>query len=95
MKTRLAYCSACDRDVEVLVPDGGDDPMRPADPASLACLEHGETCTGFLCPLFSVPPEEMRARLTKARGRSRRHPRGGDRAATTPPRRSANGPQER
>jgi hypothetical protein len=28
----------------------------------LICLEHGDQCTGDLCPLFDVPSEEMKER---------------------------------
>lgn len=59
MEVRTAYCATHDRPVRVLVknPDGdvtGDD---------VVCLEHGDTCTGAMCPIFDVPSEEMRAKL--------------------------------
>jgi hypothetical protein len=73
--TRLsrAFCSARDRNVPVLVragrtsartsPRSGDLPHSSADDAELvSCLDYGVRCTGWLCPLFSVPtvpPEEL------------------------------------
>jgi len=55
-KTR-AYCSATDRMVPVLmkvrrrrwgVPS-------PRDAEALTCLDYGVRCTGYCCPLFSLP----------------------------------------
>lgn len=61
--TRLstAFCSARDRKIPVLVredPDAGSG----GDPELVSCLDYGVRCTGWLCPLFSVPtvpPEEL------------------------------------
>jgi hypothetical protein len=61
MKTQKAFCSACDRQVEVVVPDDFPEGTRPSahDPAGCICLEFGESCTGSLCPLFEVPTGQM------------------------------------
>jgi hypothetical protein len=48
MEAHKAYCSACDRQVDVVVRPGGD----PDNAEDLVCLAYGETCTGSLCPLF-------------------------------------------
>lgn len=62
MKARMAYCSACDKQVEVMVrPDLPADQEATAE--DLVCLAFGETCTGDLCPVFTVPTEEMKRRL--------------------------------
>jgi hypothetical protein len=59
----MAYCSACDRQVRVTLRPGADsDDPQPED---LVCLDHGTVCTGSLCPLFLVPPPEMKERLEK------------------------------
>ena len=57
----MAYCSACDRQVEVVVPEDFPEGSLPSahDPASCICLEFGETCTGSLCPLFEAPTVKM------------------------------------
>lgn len=57
----MAYCSACDRQVEVVVPEDLPEGSLPSahDPASCICLEFGESCTGSLCPLFEVPTVQM------------------------------------
>ena len=61
MRTQRAYCSACDRQVEVVVPEDLPEGILPSahDPAACICLEYGESCTGSLCPLFEVPTEQM------------------------------------
>lgn len=67
MKIQKAYCSACDRQVEVVIPDDLPEGTLPSahDPASCVCLEYGETCTGSLCPLFDVPTDQMEENYKK------------------------------
>ncbi len=69
METRMAYCATCDRPVRVLVKKEASDWPSPKDPNpdDIVCLEHGETCTGGMCPIFSVPSEEMKAKLDEYR----------------------------
>jgi len=61
MDVRTAYCSACDRNVRVVM-QPGQEPMvvKEDDVHELVCLEFGESCTGDMCPLFDVPTEQMR-----------------------------------
>lgn len=67
METHLAYCSACDREVEVaLRPDYVPEPGEPIPTDAMVCLAHGDTCTGVLCPLFGVPPERMKESLDRS-----------------------------
>lgn len=60
-----AFCSARDRNIPVLVRDSPDSEAAAGpggDPALVSCLDYGVRCTGWLCPLFSVPtlpPEEL------------------------------------
>ena len=64
METHTAYCSACDRNVEVTLKPGYDPkPGKPIPADAMVCLAHGDTCTGALCPLFGVPPEQMKKNL--------------------------------
>jgi hypothetical protein len=66
---RLGYCSACDRNVPVVLRapvERGRKPS-PKDAEALVCLDYGVRCTGNMCPLFSVdpqvrPPDELDAR---------------------------------
>ena len=64
MENHLAYCSACDREVEVtLKPGFTPEPGEPIPAEAMVCLAHGDTCTGALCPLFGLPPEQMKENL--------------------------------
>lgn len=69
MKVRTAYCSACDRNVRVIVkPEALDGHRFQAyDPHDLVCLEYGESCTGDMCPLFDIPTEQMKENLRRMR----------------------------
>lgn len=67
MNTHLAYCSACDREVQVtLAPDFTPEPGNLIPPEAMVCLDHGEVCTGALCPLFGVRPEQLKENLDRA-----------------------------
>ncbi len=61
MRTQKAFCSACDRQVEVVIPEDLPEGVLPTahDPSGCICLEFGETCTGSMCPLFEVPTGQM------------------------------------
>lgn len=68
MEKHWAYCSACDRQVEVTVdPTGGVDSVTGDPVEELVCLEVGHTCTGALCPITDATPEEMRQALVRLR----------------------------
>lgn len=69
MKTHVAYCSACNREVEVMLPPNHVPGIHPGahDAEACICLAHGEHCTGSFCPLFSVPPDEMAEALARHR----------------------------
>ena len=56
MKIQNAYCSACDRQVEVMVSGSAS----TSDASKVVCLAYGEQCTGSMCPLFDVPTEQMK-----------------------------------
>ena len=80
-----AFCSARDRNVPVLRREhdtgGGDLPSSTDDvvprpsatsgdlPELVSCLDYGVRCTGWLCPLFTLPtlpPEELLAEAVQA-----------------------------
>ena len=69
MDVRIAYCSACDRNVRITVPEGVEEWPTPenVEAGEAVCLEHGETCTGSMCPLFDVPPDTMKNNLDEHR----------------------------
>jgi hypothetical protein len=71
MNTQIAFCSACDRDVRVLMPDEPlHDAQAPVADAEVVCLEIGDRCTGSLCPVGAVSPTAMMVRLVRSGVRS-------------------------
>ena len=65
-RTQTAYCSACDRDVQILVTDEADHDTQANIPdPEVVCLEIGERCTGSLCPVGAVSHSAMLARRVK------------------------------
>ena len=68
MKIQVAYCSACDHDVRIALPDeplATDGHANVPDP-EIVCLEIGSSCTGALCPIGAQPPRVMAARLIRS-----------------------------
>ena len=71
MNTRVAFCSACDRDVEILIRDGpAQDAQAPVGDAEVVCLDIGDRCTGNLCPVGAVSSTAMMVRLVRSGARS-------------------------
>ncbi|MFN8583136.1 MAG: hypothetical protein U0163_19440 [Gemmatimonadaceae bacterium] len=67
MKPQKVFCSACDRDVRVLMNDSGhDDAQANVHDPEVVCLEIGERCTGSMCPLGAAEPNAMVARLIRS-----------------------------
>ena len=66
MKNHQMYCSACDRQVRVLITGApvydGQAPLRGEE---LVCLEIGDRCTGNLCPVGAAEPGEMVRRIVR------------------------------
>ena len=63
MRRGVVFCSACDRNVPVLVKRE----LAPVHPPStrdleetMTCLDHGVRCTGSMCPLFDLPIVPLR-----------------------------------
>ncbi len=50
-----AFCSARDRNVPVLRRERADASSDEL-PQFVSCLDYGVRCTGWLCPLFTLPP---------------------------------------
>ncbi len=64
MEIRTMYCSGCDHDVRVLLPDDASgDPQANVHDAELICMELGDWCNGALCPLGAAEPHAMVRRL--------------------------------
>lgn len=66
MKNHLLYCSACDREVRVLI-SGSPlyEDQAPLREPELICLDIGSRCTGNLCPLGAAAPNAMVGRLVR------------------------------
>ena len=71
MDTRVAFCSACDRDVRILITDSpAQDAQAPVADSEIVCLEIGDRCTGHLCPVGAVSSTAMMVRLVRSGMRS-------------------------
>ena len=66
MRMQTAYCSACDKDVRIVVTDEpSEDGQANLHEAEIVCLEIGEACTGSMCPIGATSPAVMAARLVR------------------------------
>ena len=66
MKMQTAYCSACDKDVHIVVTDEPSvDGQANLHESEVVCLEIGEACTGSMCPIGATAPAVMAARLVR------------------------------
>ncbi|HEU4995574.1 MAG TPA: hypothetical protein VFT29_12180 [Gemmatimonadaceae bacterium] len=66
MKTQTAYCSACDRDVNIVITDEpSQDGQANLHESEIVCLEIGSQCTGGLCPVGATSSAVMAARLIR------------------------------
>lgn len=64
METHKVFCSACDRDVQIVITDQpSQDGHANLHDAEAVCIEVGEHCTGNLCPIGATSPTVMAARL--------------------------------
>ena len=75
MKNQSAYCSACDRDVQIVITDEpSQDGHANLHDSEIVCLEIGHQCTGNLCPVGATAPVVMAARLVRNGLQSKLHP---------------------
>lgn len=66
MENHVMFCSACDRQVRVLLtPHPVYDGHAPIHEEELVCLEIGNKCTGNMCPLGAAGPSEMVRRIIR------------------------------
>jgi len=59
MDRRLIYCTACDRDVEVVLRDGHEAGSAEPDLVGSVCLDIGSGCTGSICPICAVSRQRI------------------------------------
>jgi hypothetical protein len=69
MRTKVMYCSACDREVRVsLEESAGTAGGGAVSGGEGVCFDYRNAlCTGSMCPLFDLPPAVMRERLRGGR----------------------------
>jgi hypothetical protein len=69
MEVYELYCSACDRQVRVAYPAPPEEATSGSEvDANGVCIDYcSNACTGSMCSLFDLPPEEMRSRLREQR----------------------------
>ena len=66
MKNQMLYCSACDREVRVLITGTPlYEDQAPLRDEEVVCLEIGARCTGNLCPLGASAHSGMVGRLIR------------------------------
>jgi hypothetical protein len=67
MSSQLAYCSACDQEVHIVVtPAPTHEGQASLEDSEVVCLDFGNKCTGALCPMFGLPSILMGVRLAKS-----------------------------
>lgn len=57
MEKHRVYCSACDREVELLLREGAAGEL-----AGAVCTDIGALCTGAACPICATAPVRIRPR---------------------------------
>ena len=66
MESQTAYCSACDKDVQIVITEQpSQDGQANVHDSEVVCLEIGDACTGSLCPIGATSPTVMAARLVR------------------------------
>ena len=66
MISRQVFCSACDREVRVLMAEPTlTDGQATLPDAEVVCLEIGEKCTGNFCPIGAAAPDAMVGRMLR------------------------------
>jgi hypothetical protein len=68
MERRVIYCSACDRNVQVVLGEGGGRGPHP-ELYGAVCLDIGEACTGTMCPVGAISPDRIRRELDQMKER--------------------------
>lgn len=66
MKSQQVFCSACDREVRVMITDElPNEGQATLHDEELVCLDIGSKCTGSLCPIGATAPDAMVARILR------------------------------
>ena len=59
MEKHMIFCSACDREVAIMILSPDDAEETDNTLMNVVCTEIGETCTGMMCPICANPPEQI------------------------------------
>jgi hypothetical protein len=70
MEKHLIYCSACDRDVAVIIRSDQNAEQSDITMMDVLCTEIGEHCTGTFCPVCARAIPIMREELEELREES-------------------------
>ena len=62
--TKMIYCSACDREVAII--------MREGQLEGSVCMDIGDHCTGTMCPICAQSPEDIREHVVEIKKRDSR-----------------------
>lgn len=66
MKSHQLFCSACDREVRVMITDAAPiEGQATLHDEEVVCLEIGEQCTDSLCPIGAAAPNAMVGRIIR------------------------------
>jgi ribosomal protein S27AE len=66
MRTHRLFCSACEREVNLVITDAPEhEGQATLLDSEVVCLEVGERCTGALCPLGAAGPDAMVSRIVR------------------------------
>jgi hypothetical protein len=66
VESHRLFCSACDREVRVLItPALNEHGQAVLHDSEVVCLDIGSRCTGNMCPLGAAEPNAMVARIVR------------------------------
>lgn len=66
MENHQLFCSACDREVRVLItPALNEQGQAVLHDSEVVCLDIGSKCTGNMCPLGAAEPNAMVSRIIR------------------------------
>ena len=70
METHMIFCSACDRDVAVVIRSDENAEETDITMMNVLCTEIGANCTGTFCPVCASSIPLMREELEELRARA-------------------------
>ena len=74
METHIIFCSACDRDVAVVIRADENAEQTDITTMKVLCTELGATCTGTFCPICASSIPGLRDEVENLRAQAGRRP---------------------